>query len=339
MTPPPEPQTAQLAWKRFHRAGFLALCAVFLVILAGAVVRTTGSGMGCPDWPKCFGYWVPPTDESQLPADYRTRYKVQGHAIEPFNAAKTWTEYVNRLVGALAGLFVFWMVVQALRLWRHARLPLLWSAIALVLMGFQAWLGKKVVDTNLKENMITVHMVVAVIIVFQLLWAIRRHRWVRTLATSLAGTASGRRLAWAQLVVVVLSVLQLALGTQVREQIDAIAIRMDYGGREQWIAQLDVLFYVHRSFSLLLLALGLWVFWQVRKLGPSALLRRLQLKLVLLGIMIVSGVALAYLAMPAAVQPIHLLVSIILLALEFVICLNLWASSHSAPKLAHTAQP
>jgi len=131
--------------KTFIRLNWLALILVYLVIIAGSVVRTTGSGMGCPDWPKCFGQWVPPTSESQLPENYREIYgdkrvaKVEKFArflsvigmsetaerIQkdpqtyeelPFNAGSTWTEYINRLMGFLAGnamlLAFLWLLLK-----------------------------------------------------------------------------------------------------------------------------------------------------------------------------------------------------------------------------------
>ena len=106
-----------------------------MVILAGGIVRSTGSGMGCPDWPKCFDRYIPPTDISQLPANYKQKY-VEGRLKknekfakylesmgkaeladrirhdksitipEEFNPTKTWVEYVNRLVGVLAGFIL-----------------------------------------------------------------------------------------------------------------------------------------------------------------------------------------------------------------------------------------
>ena len=82
-------------------------CNTLKLILAGGIVRATGSGMGCPDWPKCFGRWIPPTEFSQLPSNYREIYGAKLKGEVEFNAVKTWIEYANRLLGVLVGFFVF----------------------------------------------------------------------------------------------------------------------------------------------------------------------------------------------------------------------------------------
>ncbi len=75
--------------KRFRHLALFATFATYFAIFMGGLVRVSGAGLGCPDWPKCFGRWFPPTSLSQLPPE-----------IDPslFNLTLAWIEYINRLM-------------------------------------------------------------------------------------------------------------------------------------------------------------------------------------------------------------------------------------------------
>jgi len=83
--------------KYFSRFSTLTTLLTYILIFVGGLVRVSGAGMGCPDWPKCFGRWIPPTSLDQLPTD-----------IDPaqFNIVLAWIEYSNRLVGVVIGLMI-----------------------------------------------------------------------------------------------------------------------------------------------------------------------------------------------------------------------------------------
>ncbi|MCY7349764.1 MAG: COX15/CtaA family protein, partial [Cytophagaceae bacterium] len=150
----------------FRRLGVVTIVTVYLLILAGGIVRSTGSGMGCPDWPRCFGSWVPPTSISQLPPNYQELYgaKLKGEVV--FNALKTWIEYVNRLLGALTGVLIFATLIASVPFLKKDKPVFYLSLLAFIMVGFQGWLGSKVVSSELHPVMVTFHMIVAILIVF-----------------------------------------------------------------------------------------------------------------------------------------------------------------------------
>ena len=275
---------------------------VFLVIIAGGVVRMTQSGMGCPDWPKCFGNWVPPTNASQLPADYE-KYLKQQDIDHTFNAYHTWIEYINRLLGAVLG---FWIIIHVIwsyrKFFKTNRSIFWWSFFLLLLTGFQGWLGKKVVDANLAVVKITTHMVVALFIAAIPVYILHKLQGKLKVENKL--------LKFLSITALLLLVIQIAFGTDVREQIDEISKQLNYTQRELWISRLDVWFKIHRSFSWVVaacLALIAFLSYQKKQLQQHAFIN-----VGLVAVLILLGITMMYANIPAIVQPLHLLATSIL---------------------------
>lgn len=317
-----------------------SLVFVYLVIIAGSVVRMTGSGMGCPDWPKCFGFLIPPTDVEQLiwkpDSDYNkgqiiiyeekllvanekfrsgeqidmaqwSVYTKHDYAI--FNPFHTWTEYVNRLIGAATGVPVLLLFFASFFYIKKNILVPVFAAAALFLLGFEAWLGKVVVDGNLIPGQITLHMFGAVLLMLVLISLL-----VRMNSKVNLGSISPllKKLSW---LLFALLFVQIFLGTQVRESIDEIAKNLGEENRVQWVSSLDLGFYIHRSFAWLVLLSAILLFYQLRKQKVRAKWLKLAIGLVVLEL--ISGVALAYLGMPRFIQPLHLFLSLVALGAVF----------------------
>lgn len=321
--------------KAFIRLTWVTLVFILLVILAGSVVRTTGSGMGCPDWPKCFDQMIPPTDSSQLPPDYREKYgayrqkKVEKFAKllvmvgmnetatellsdpeltkeEPFNVGRTWTEYVNRLVGFIAGNCVLILFIWVLIKYRANR-KLLWlSFINLILMGFEGWFGSIVVATNLVPWTITVHMLIALIIVAI---HVKIMRLAKNSSYSIKMKPIFKGLFWFSLI---LTFVQIVLGAQVRQEVDFMV--KETIERSGWIANMPGDFLFHRSFSWILLLVNALLLWLNHKWHYG--LPTLKWIMVLLGVEFLTGILFSYANMPAIGQPVHLLAATVLLIIQ-----------------------
>ncbi|MDN4165165.1 COX15/CtaA family protein [Cytophagales bacterium LB-30] len=319
----------------YQRLSFITLVAVYFLILVGGVVRATGSGMGCPDWPKCFGSWVPPTEVSQLPADYQQQYSDLRHAKnirfsrylsffgfdelaeeilhDPsvreeavFNASKTWVEYVNRLIGALVGFLILASFIATF--YYRKSLPGLWPvALAnLVLVMFQGWIGSIVVSTNLTAWMISVHMVLALVILLICIYLY--------LKTKPRTDEKVQPIGFVQIALLIALFIQIILGTQVREGVDMMARSMVE--RANWLEEIGLVFYIHRSFSWVILAIQVVLTYRLWK--QTASLKGLGLTywvLIAIVLEVVTGTIMAYTAIPAWIQPLHLFIGVLIFGL------------------------
>jgi len=298
---------------RFLHLAKLTLVFVYLVIIAGSVVRATGSGMGCPDWPRCFGHWIPPTDASQLPADYRSYFKVQNQEIAPFNALQTWTEYGNRLIGAMLGILMF---IQLFFAWRgRAKDKIIFrlALFTLLLTGMEGVLGAIVVHTNLKTGVITLHMFLSLIILAVQAYMVNR-------ASGMTSTKPTSSLLHKLLITsFILTTVQILAGTQVREHVDVLLKNFDDNSRKDILTNVGSLFYGHGFFAWVLLALNLFICFKLfsdKSFFPSV--RKLVFGLILLLLMeIGAGALLSLFALPPFVQPVHLLLASLIFGVQW----------------------
>jgi len=303
---------------RFRRLGLFTIFAVYLVIFVGGSVRASGAGMGCPDWPTCFGQWIPPTDASQLPANYHEIYAQRGYQSTDFNPVKTWTEYTNRLVGVTIGFLIF-LTAWSSRIYLKTDKAIFYlAATVFVLVGFQGWLGSAVVASNLKPLIISLHMLLALFIVALLIYAIARSQ--RPALQELDISQIPASVHTLIKVVMGMTLLQIAMGLQVRESVDFISHAFTELERQYWRDSFPFIFYVHRSFSSVILFTNLWMSWKIYQSDKQSLFYRLVITLMsLIVIAILAGVSLDRLAMPRVAQPIHLLMANLIFGLQFFI--------------------
>jgi len=307
--------------KVFRKLGFLTIGAIYFLILVGGIVRATGSGMGCPDWPKCFGTWVPPTDISQLPSNYKEIYGEKLKGEVEFNVTKTWIEYINRLVGVAIGFLVFGTFVSSFISFRKKDKTIVFlSLLATILVAFEGWLGSKVVSSELHPVMITLHMILSLIIVLILLYAVARSYNYVIKVEELVDKSS---LSFLVSAAIFLTIGQVLLGTQVREVVDKVANAMGEVLRNEWTANLGGKFQMHAYFSILIVFLNFLIFYKIKKsvVEKGLLSKFADALLITIGIELLSGLSLAYLGFPRLMQPIHLTLGTLAIGIQFVIFL------------------
>ncbi|WP_084386656.1 COX15/CtaA family protein [Castellaniella caeni] len=303
--------------RAYRRLVFLAWFLTLDLIMFGAFVRLTDSGLGCPDWPGCYGHLSP------LGAHDAIRQALEAMPYGPVSAFQAWIEMIHRYAGALLGLLIIGFTVLA---WRLRRTLGHGPALATAIVGLvclQGAFGAWTVTHRLMPLVVTTHLVLGMSLLACMTWLAAREK---PHAPVPAAAASGR--AWMALGLAVLFA-QLALGGWVSTNYAALAC-MDFPTcHGRWLPPMDfqngyallrglgaqasgelitqdaltAIHWTHRNFALVVLALlgGLaWRWCRTPGLqGPARLL------LALLGLQLVTGLTTIFFEWPLFIAVLH----------------------------------
>jgi len=316
---------------KFQKVAAAACVAVIVLIFVGAIVRATGSGMGCPDWPTCWGCLIPPTSADQIDASKldieKYRRRAARHGIDPetitqesvisqFNPTHTWVEYINRLTSLPVSLLTLATLIASF--WQRKKRPeiVIASGAAVLLLGTNAWMGAQIVFSGLKPGIITLHMALAILQICLMVYVAWRgcdKPWQLKTSPSLAGL---KRLGWFLLILVL---VEGVLGSQVREKTDILKNTHAAAARSEWVGELEqtATYLIHRSGSwLILLVAGMFFLRSLSAQTGAAWLERVVVGIVLA--QMVLGLILSQVGILPIAQVLHIGLSSILVSALFL---------------------
>ncbi|MGY8747910.1 MAG: COX15/CtaA family protein [Pirellulales bacterium] len=332
-----------------NRLAWITLVCLIVLVIVGATVRVTGSGLGCPDWPTCWGCLIPPTHVDQIDVDKLDIEKFKRHAVkkgidpdtitrdtvlDSFDPVHTWIEFGNRLTSLPLGLASLLLAFFSFTAKRHRRWIILLSWLGLIDVIGNAIMGALVVRSGLQPGIITLHMGLAFLLICMMVAVV-------FLSRPNEGPKPSREFdPKIKTQLIIFSLLFFAflfceglMGSQLREQTDEFAKVADGLSRNQWADKLNEtwIYKVHRSFSWsLLITAGLIFYWVKKK--TQLQLREPKLMLAMVVSMMLMGIILAHISVYQVIQVLHVGMTAILLAVTWHWIMHLYSLQTSAKR-------
>ncbi|OGS99526.1 MAG: cytochrome C oxidase subunit I [Gallionellales bacterium RBG_16_56_9] len=341
---------------KYRKLAWVTLFLTFDLIMFGAFTRLTDSGLGCPDWPGCYGHANPLQAHANISA---------AEALlpdGPVTVMKAWIEMIHRYLAMAVGVLIVALVAVAWRGWlksgRRDRkfLPLL-PSVLLAFVCLQGAFGAWTVTMKLQPVIVTTHLLLGLSLLALLGWLGMRQN------DPLAAAAPAPALAGAAGFGLLLLGVQIALGGWVSTNYAALACsdfplchgmlfpEMDFGhGFSLWrelgktgageylpYPALTAIHWVHRNFALVVIAYLAWLGW--RALGIAHLRRPARWLLAALGLQLSTGLATVFLNWPLAIAVLHNGGSALLVLLLVMLNYNIRYLPRRAPASVSAGAP
>lgn len=212
----------------FRKLVLAALCLTFFVVVVGAYVRLHDAGLGCPDWPGCYGHLVGVPDQAH------ELEKAQHSFGQQVDISRAWKEMFHRYIAGTLGLLLLAIAVIAWFKREALRQPpfLAWSLVVLVLL--QATLGMWTVTMLLKPVIVTLHLLGGMATLGLLAWLALRQMHLRGSGV----TAAARLRPWAAFGLIIV-IVQIALGGWVSTNYAALACTDFPTCHGEWLPRMD----------------------------------------------------------------------------------------------------
>ncbi|MCK6543579.1 COX15/CtaA family protein [bacterium] len=287
---------------RFRQFALFSTIATYVLIFVGGLVRVSGAGLGCPDWPQCFGHWFPPTSVDQIPSH-----------IDPslFNMTLAWIEYGNRVVGVTIGFLIAGTAWLAIKHYRHDKRILTASVAAAILVAFQGWQGSRVVKSQLNPHIISIHFALALLIISLMVYVTFRAYKPEQEIKNISDTVYRSVFGWIKIMWVV-NLLQILLGTEVRGALEVLANAFPLMNEAELMRQSNYVSYIHGVVGVIIVG-ATWLFHEqiqrVRTQIPAYIVTISNIGLLLMITQLFIGVLLVTMDRPPLLQIVHLWIS------------------------------
>ena len=306
-----------IAIKNFYKTSIITVIILYILVLVGGFVRVTESGDDCPDWPKCYGSWIPPFSIEDIPDEFNpSQDKVYG----------SWVEYFNRLVGVVLGISMLFTFYKSIYVFKIDKIIFYGSLSSLLLVIVAGWFGGQIAQNIdginiMHQHSVSIHLYIAILTIISLVYTTNR-AFLLLYPNCEKKTNYSDESVYIFFAILVLNLLLVFSGSFIRTFIDDDLIKeLPYFLRmEHYVYKTGFIKFIHPILGFSMLSL-LGVLWNhIMNLSDSSNILKMLVRvlLILIGLQVVIGEGLRFNFIHESFRLYHLWLSTVILGIIII---------------------